>query len=259
MSDELPNDELQLDAHGPVRVLRLHRPQARNAMTGTLARAIAAALDAFEASDAWQVAVITGDSGHFCSGMDLKAFTRGELPWDPVRGFGGLTERPPAKPIIAAVEGYAVAGGFELALACDLIVAAEDAQFGLPEVRRGLVASAGGLMRLPKRLPYFLAMEMALTGDLLPAQRAWAQGLVNRLAPPGQALTHALELARRIAEQAPLAVRTSKAIVVQSATWAADEMFARQAPLADPVGRSEDALEGARAFAEKRAPQWRGR
>lgn len=253
------NEELLLESHGRVRVLRLHRPQARNAMTGKLAREIATAMDAFEASDTWQVAVITGEGGNFCSGMDLKAFTRGELPWDPVRGFGGLTERPPTKPVIAAVEGYAVAGGFELALACDLIVAADNAQFGLPEVRRGLVASAGGLMRLPKRLPYFLAMEMALTGDLLPAQRAWAQGLVNRLVAPGQALTHALELASRIADQAPLAVRTSKQIIVQSATWAADEMFARQMPVADPIGRSEDALEGARAFAEKRAPNWRGR
>lgn len=253
------SDELQIESLGAVRVLRLQRPQARNAMTGTLARAIAAAIDDFDAGDEWRVAVITGEGGHFCSGMDLKAFTRGELPWDPVRGFGGLTERPPSKPIIAAVEGYAVAGGFELALACDLIVAAENAQFGLPEVRRGLVASAGGLMRLPKRLPYFLAMEMALTGDMLPAQRAWSQGLVNRLAPPGQALAQALDLANRISEQAPLAVRASKQIVVQSANWSADEMFARQEPLADPVGRSEDALEGARAFAEKRAPVWRGR
>lgn len=252
------NKELQLESHGPVRVLRLNRPQARNAMTGALAQVVATAIDEFEASDEWHVAVITGEGGHFCAGMDLKAFTRGELPWDPVRGFGGLTEKPPAKPIIAAVEGYAVAGGFELVLACDLIVAAENAQFGLPEVRRGLVASAGGLMRLPKRLPYFLAMEMALTGDLLPAERAWSQGLINRLVKPGQALEEALALAHRIAEQAPLAVRTSKHIVIESAPWPAGEMFARQAPLADPVARSEDALEGARAFAEKRPPVWRG-
>ena len=242
-----------------MRILRLNRPQARNAMTGTMARAIAAAIDAFEASDEWQVAIITGAGGHFCAGMDLKAFTRGELPWDPVRGFGGLTEKPPAKPIIAAVEGYAVAGGFELVLACDLVVAAENAQFGLPEVRRGLVASAGGLMRLPKRLPYFLAMEMALMGDLLPAERAWSQGLINRLVKPGQALDEALSLALRIAEKAPLAMRTSKQIVIESASWPASEMFGRQAPFADPVGRSEDAQEGAAAFAEKRSPVWRGR
>lgn len=253
------NEELELETRGAVRILRLNRPQARNAMTGALARAIAAAIDAFEASDAWRVAIITGAGGHFCAGMDLKAFTRGELPWDPVRGFGGLTEQPPAKPIIAVIEGYAVAGGFELALACDLIVAAENAQFGLPEVRRGLVASAGGLMRLPKRLPYFLAMEMALTGDLLPAERAWSQGLINRLAQPGQALDEALMLANRIANQAPLAVRTSKQIVIESATWPASDMFERQATLADPIARSEDALEGATAFAEKRSPVWRGR
>lgn len=143
------------------------------------------------------------------------------------RGFGDLTEQPPSKPIIAAVEGYAVAGGFELALACDLIVAAENAQFGLPEVRRGLVAAAGGLMRLPKRLPYHLAMELALTGDFLPAQRAWAQGLINRLAPPGQALEQTLALAQHISQQAPLAVRTSKRVVIESANWPTETMFAQ--------------------------------
>ena len=252
------SDELLLESHGPVRVLRLHRPQARNAMTGSLARMIAAAIDDFEASDEWRIAVITGEGGHFCAGMDLKAFTRGELPGDPQRGFGGLTEKPPRKPIIAAVEGYAVAGGFELALACDLIVAADNAQFALPEVCRGLVASAGGLMRLPKRLPYFLAMEMALTGDLLPAQRAWSQGLINRIVPPGQALEAALVLANHIARQAPLAVRVSKQIIVESAPWEPQQMFARQAPLVEAVIESQDSLEGAHAFEQKRPPVWRG-
>lgn len=168
------------------------------------------------------------------------------------RGFGDLTEQPPSKPIIAAVEGYAVAGGFELALACDLIVAAENAQFGL-------VAAAGGLMRLPKRLPYHLAMELALTGDFLPAQRAWAQGLINRLAPPGQALEQTLALAQHISQQAPLAVRTSKRVVIESANWPTETMFAQQAPLVEPIASSADALEGARAFAQKRQPQWQGR
>lgn len=253
------SSELILEAHGTVRVLRLSRPQARNAMTGTLAKAIAEAIDEFEASPAWLVAIITGDGEHFCSGMDLKAFARGELPMDPSRGFGGLTHRPPSKPIIAAIEGYAVAGGFELALACDLIVAAHNAQFGLPEVKRGLVAAAGGLMRLPRRLPYHLAMELALTGDLLTAERAWAHGLINRLTPPGQALIEALALAHQIVQQAPLAVRTSKQIIQQSALWPEEEMFTNQTALADPIAHTEDALEGARAFAEKRAPIWFGR
>lgn len=253
------SQELLSHTQGPVLVLQMNRPQARNAMNGPLARSLAEAIDAFEASETLQVAILTGAGGHFCAGMDLKGFAKGERPMDVARGFGGLTEQPPAKPIIAAVEGYAVAGGFELALACDLIVAADNAQFGLPEVQRGLVAAAGGLMRLPKRLPYHLAMELALTGDFLPAERAWSQGLVNRLAPAGLALEQALALAERIAQQAPLAVRTSKRIMVESATWPAETMFAQQAPLVEPIGRSEDALEGARAFAEKRRPQWRGR
>jgi enoyl-CoA hydratase len=166
--------------------------------------------------------------------------------------------RPPAKPLIAAVEGYALAGGFELALACDLIVAARDAQFGLPEVKRGLAASAGGLLRLPKRLPYHVAMECILTGDMFGAERLAQLGLVNRLTEPGGALDAALALAQTIAANGPLAVAASKQVASQSGEWPLAEMFDRQAVITAPVFSSQDAREGAAAFAEKRPPVWKG-
>lgn len=252
------SDDLLRSTHGEVLVLTLNRPERRNAVNHALALALSQALAEFEQRDEWRVAVLTGAGGFFSAGMDLAAFTEGETPMIPGKGFGGLTEAPPAKPLVAAVEGFAVAGGCEMALACDLIVAAEDARFGLPEVKRGLIASAGGLMRLPQRLPYHLAMELALTGELLGAPLAHQHGLVNRLTPKGGALEAALALARQIAAQAPLAVAASKRVIHESADWPADEMFSRQAPIAEAIGRSADALEGARAFVEKRAPQWRG-
>jgi enoyl-CoA hydratase len=244
---------------GDVLVLTLNRPESRNAINLALAHAIAAALEAFDADDDLRVAVLTGAGKGFCSGMDLKGFSEGESPSLPERGFAGLAQRPPAKPLIAAVEGFAVAGGCEIALACDLIVAAEDARFGLPEVKRGLIASAGGLIRLPQRIPYHWAMELALTGESLGAQAAERHGLVNRVVPPGQALATALELAREIAANAPLAVMASKEIVQKSRDWPQERMFELQGPLALRVGGSADALEGARAFVEKRAPRWSGR
>lgn len=252
------SDELLRSTHGEVLLLTLNRPARRNAVNHGLALALSQALVEFEQNDTWRVAVLTGAGGFFSAGMDLAAFTEGETPMIPGKGFGGLTEAPPAKPLIAAVEGFAVAGGCEMALACDLIVAAEDARFGLPEVKRGLIASAGGLMRLPQRLPYHLAMELALTGEMLSAPLAHQHGLVNRLTPKGGALDAALALAAQVAAQAPLAVAASKRVIRESADWPADQMFARQAPIADAIGRSADALEGARAFVEKRAPQWRG-
>lgn len=252
------SDEILARTEGHVLVLTLNRPQARNAVNMALARALAEALARYDADPGLRAAILTGAGSSFCAGMDLKAFAHGERPWIPGLGFAGIAEKPPAKPLIAAVEGHAVAGGFEIALSCDLIVAAENARFGLPEVRRGLVAAAGGLMRLPRRLPYHLAMEMALTGDSMDAARAAAVGLVNRLVPAGQAITAALELARAIAGNAPLAVAASKRIVAESGTWPTESMFTRQAPVADPVVNSKDAQEGARAFAEKRAPVWRG-
>ena len=190
--------------------------------------------------------------------MDLKGFLAGDSPTFGDRGFGGIVERPSAKPIIAAVEGYALAGGFELVLACDLVVAGEEAKFGLPEVRRGLVAGAGGLLRLPKRIPYHLAMEIALSGEHFPAARLHQAGLVNAVVPAGQALSTAKELAARIALGGPLALTATKRVIAESADWPAAEAFRRQGEIITPVFTSADAREGALAFAEKRPPVWRG-
>ncbi|HVR50746.1 MAG TPA: crotonase/enoyl-CoA hydratase family protein [Pseudorhodoferax sp.] len=252
-------DSLQTQVHGNVLVMTVNRPEARNAMDQATAQALAAALDELDARDDLRLGIVTGAGGTFCSGMDLKGFLRGERPSVEGRGFAGLTERPPRKVLIAAVEGYALAGGFEMVLSCDLIVASRAAKFGLPEAKRGLVAAAGGLMRLPRRMPYHLAMEYALTGDMLDAERAHAHGLVNRLAEPGQALAVALQLAASVAANGPLAVAVSKRIVSESADWSQDQMFARQQPIVAPVFGSADAREGSAAFAEKRAPNWTGR
>lgn len=241
-----------------VLVVTINRPEVRNAINLAAASGIAAAMDELDSRSDLVAGVLTGAGSSFCTGMDLKAFLAGERPSVPGRGFAGIVERPPDKPLIAAVEGYAVAGGFEIALACDLLVAASDAQFGLPEVRRGLVAAGGGLLRLPTRVPYGLAVEWALTGAFVPASRAFEVGLVNRLTDPGGALDAALELAATIAANGPLAVRATKRILVSSRDWPAAEAFDRQREISEPVRSSEDAREGARAFAEKRRPQWRG-
>lgn len=250
--------ELLVDTRGQVLIMQLNRPQARNAATLEMAEAMASALDALDSQPELRVGIITGAGGSFCAGMDLKGFLQGKRPSLPGRGFCGLTMRPPAKPLIAAVEGYALAGGFEVALACDLIVAARDAKFGLPEVKRGLAASAGGLLRLPKRLPYHVAMECILTGDMFGAERFAELGLVNRLTEPAGALDAALALAQAIAANGPLAVAASKQVASQSGEWPLAEMFDRQAEITAPVFSSQDAREGAAAFAEKRAPVWKG-
>ncbi len=251
-------DEVQVEVDGAVAVITINRPQARNAINAAVAKGIASALDELDARKDVSVLVLTGAGGYFSSGMDLKAFLGGELPWVEGRGFGGIVENPPAKPIIAAVEGYALAGGFELVLSCDLVVASREAKFGLPEPKRGLVAGAGGLLRLPRRIPYHIAMEMALTGDFYPATRLAELGLVNRVTEPGEALAAAKELAAKIAENAPLALKGSKRIIVESADWSREEMFERQRSIVDPIFGSKDAMEGAAAFAEKRAPRWSG-
>lgn len=251
-------DEVLVEVDGAVAVITINRPQARNAVNGAVAKGIAAALDDLETRTDVSVYVLTGAGGYFSSGMDLKAFLNGEIPAVEGRGFGGIVENPPTKPIIAAVEGYALAGGFELVLSCDIVVASKEAKFGLPEPKRGLVAGAGGLLRLPRRVPYHAAMEIALTGDFYPATRLYELGLVNQVTEPGGALAAAKELAGKIAANAPLSLKGTKRIIVESADWSREEMFDRQREIVDPIFGSKDAMEGAAAFAEKRAPRWSG-
>ncbi len=251
-------DAILTEVADGVAVITINRPEARNAVNGDVARGMAAAIDEFDGRSDVSVLVLTGAGGTFSSGMDLKGFLAGDVPAAPGRGFGGIVERPPAKPVIAAVEGYALAGGFELALACDLVVASEAARFGLPEVRRGLVAGAGGLLRLPRRIPYHVAMEIALTGEHFPAARLAEAGLVNRLVPAGQALAAAKDLAAQVARGGPLALAATKRVIMESPDWPSDQAFARQGEIIGPVFVSKDAIEGAAAFAEKRPPVWRG-
>lgn len=242
-----------------VLIATINRPDARNAVNGGVANGMAAAMDELDGDDDLRVGIVTGAGGYFSAGMDLKAFVSGESPYAGDRGFAGITQRSSRKPLIAAVEGFALAGGFEIALSCDLIVASREARFGIPEVKRSLVAAAGALIRLPKRIPYHFAMELALTGEPIGAERAHEIGIVNRLAEPGSALDAALELAAQITKNAPLALIASKQIVQQSANWTEEEAWARQGEISGPVFVSEDAREGATAFAEKRDPVWRGR
>jgi len=247
-----------VEVDGGVAVITINRPQARNAVNEAVASGVAAAIDELDLRPDVVALVLTGAGGTFCAGMDLKGFLTGENPTAGGRGFGGITGRPPVTPIIAAVEGYALAGGFEIALACDLIVASEEATFGLPEVTRGLVAAAGGLFRLPQRVPYHLAMEIALTGGHVPAPRLHQAGLISALVPAGEALGAARALATKVAANAPLAVAATKRIIVESADWPSGEAFDRQNAISGPVFTSADAREGAAAFAQKRPPVWRG-
>ncbi|WP_158890568.1 crotonase/enoyl-CoA hydratase family protein [Amycolatopsis anabasis] len=251
--------EVRTEVVGCALLITIDRPQARNAVNAAVATGLSAAVDQLEADPALRAGVLTGAEGTFSAGMDLKAALAGESPNVPGRGFGGLARAETAKPLIAAVEGWAMGGGFELALGCDLIVAAEDAKFGLPEVKRGLVAAGGGAIRLPKRIPYHLAMELLLTGEPITGARAARLGLVNRLVPAGEAASAALRLADQLAANAPLALGAVKKIVraaegtPESAAFAAQER-----ELAGLMG-SRDVREGMRAFAERRDPVWRGK
>ena len=247
------------DRRGRILTITINRPEQRNAVNAAVAAGIAGALEELDGDAGLSVGVLFGVGKGFCAGMDLKAFVTGERPFIPGRGFAGITQRSADKPLIAAVEGFALAGGLEVALACDLIVAARGARLGIPEVKRSLFAAGGGLLRLPRALPRNVAMEMALTGDPIGAERAHDLGLVNRLADPGHALDVALELAETIAANGPVALAATKRILVESSDWPDSEFFERQGPIYDQVFSSEDAREGATAFAERRAPEWKGR
>jgi enoyl-CoA hydratase len=247
------------ERRGNVLLITLNRPEVRNAVNAALAEGVAGALEELDGDQSLSVGVLTGAGGFFCAGMDLGAFVKGESPWFGDRGFAGIAQRSADKPLIAAIEGFALAGGLEIALACDLIVAAEGAKMGIPEAKRSLVAAGGALLRLPRRMPYHVAMELALTGDFFPAERFHELGLVNRLAEPGSAVEVALELAGALSKNGPLALVAAKRILQEQFDWSSSEMWAKQAEIAGPVMASEDAKEGSSAFKEKREPVWKGR
>ena len=252
------SDEVLVEHDDGLVIVTINRPEQRNAVNRAVSYAVCEAIDEMDRNPALRVGILTGAGGHFCAGMDLKAFLRGEIIRVEGRGILGLARTPPVKPLIAAVEGYCLAGGFESMLCCDLAVVARNAQFGLPEAKRGLAAAAGGLMRLPRLLPQRIAMEMALTGDLYGAERLAAHGLFNAVVEPGQALHEARQLARRIMANAPMSVAASKRVIVEQRDWPTGQMFERQEPITAPVLASQDAREGAAAFAQRRPPQWRG-
>jgi enoyl-CoA hydratase len=253
------SDEVLVERRDQVLVITINRPQARNAVNRAVSEGVAAAIDELDADRALTLGVITGAGGSFCSGMDLKAFLTGERPSIPGRGFAGLTQAPPKKPLIAAVEGYALAGGCEIVLACDLVVASTAASFGLPEVKRSLVAAAGGLFRLPRAVPPGVAMHLALTGEPMGAERAYHYGLVQELCQPGEALDTALGLASRINSNAPLAVRATRKVILDSLGAPEDQGWRSGEQAMAAISRTEDFREGPLAFVEKRAPVWTGR
>jgi enoyl-CoA hydratase len=251
-------NELLRERRGHVELLTINRPEVRNAMNRAAALALHEALDDCETNDDVWVVVLTGAGDKaFSAGMDLKAYATGEFPITD-KGFGGITNRDFSKALIAAVNGSALAGGLEMMISCDIVVAANHATFGIPEAQRGLVAGAGGLIRLPKRIALTVAYELALTAQPIDAQRAYELGLVNHVVPGDQVLETAIALAERIAKNAPLAVRTSKRVMRLATELTEAEAWKVNDEAVGMIGRSADALEGAIAFAEKREPNWRG-
>jgi enoyl-CoA hydratase len=255
-------DEVLRERRGHVDILTINRPEARNAINGAVSQAMAGFMDELaDDPDSWVVVITGSGEKAFSAGMDLKAFSSGEggAIMGASGGFGGLTQRDFPKPIIAAVNGSALAGGFEIMLSCDLVVAADHATFGIPEAKRGLIAGAGGLIRMPKRLPMALALELAMTGDPIDAERAYALGLVNKVVPADALMAEAVELAERIAANAPLAVRHSKRVMKLAAEVPESEGWAINTESVAVVFSSADAMEGPIAFAEKRPPNWQGK
>ncbi|MTD45062.1 crotonase/enoyl-CoA hydratase family protein [Conexibacter sp. W3-3-2] len=259
MTESDPAPAVLTERRGSVLLITINRPEVRNAVNGQVAEGMANALDELDADAELTVGIVTGAGGFFCAGMDLGAFAKGERPWFADRGFAGITQRSAKKPLIAAIEGFAVAGGLEIALSCDMIVAATGAKLGIPESKRSLIAAGGALLRMPRRMPYHVVMELALTGDPLPAERFHEFGVVNRIAEKGQAVDVALELAAAIAKNGPLSLIVSKQIVQEQQDWTLENMWEKQGELAGPVMMSQDAKEGAIAFKEKRDPVWQGK
>lgn len=259
MTESDPAPAVLTERRGSVLLITINRPEVRNAVNGQVAEGMANALDELDADAELTVGIVTGAGGFFCAGMDLGAFAKGERPWFADRGFAGITQRAAKKPLIAAIEGFAVAGGLEIALSCDMIVAATGAKLGIPESKRSLIAAGGALLRMPRRMPYHVVMELALTGDPLPAERFHEFGVVNRIAEKGQAVDVALELAAAIAKNGPLSLIVSKQIVQEQQDWTLENMWEKQGELAGPVMMSQDAKEGAIAFKEKRDPVWQGK
>jgi len=259
MADTSAEAGVLIERRDAVLLVTIDRPHVRNALTEPSAARLAAAWDLLDSDEGLRVGVLTGSGGTFCSGRDLKAALHGDHPWIEGRGFAGTVERGPAKPLVAAVEGHALGGGFEIVLACDLVVAGASAVFGLPEVTRGRIAGAAGLNRLAQRIPFNRAVEIGLTGRQVPARELHELGLINQVVADGDAVEAALDLAARIAGNAPLAVRASTGVLRAARDWADSELFARLEPIASLIRQSEDAREGALAFAQKRAPRWSGR
>ena len=256
---DAPDTPVTTETRGHALVVTINRPQARNAVDSTVAQGIAAAMDELDSNTELRVGVLTGAGGTFSAGMDLKAAARGESSAAAGKGFAGLVEAPPRTPLIAAVEGPAMGGGFEMALACDLVVAGEGARFALPEVKRGLIAGGGGALRLPRRIPHHLAMELLLTGRAISASRAAELGVVNQVSSDGDVLAHALALAEEVAANAPLALAAVKEVVGELSGKPEPEAFAAQREEIRALRESEDFAEGVRAFSERRAPEWTGR
>jgi len=251
---------VEMERRDHIALVTLNRPEARNAISPEVSQTMAGLLDEIEADPALRAVVLTGNGEVFCAGADLKVVAQGKAN-DIARGkggFAGIATRDFSKPLIAAVNGPALAGGFEIVLSCDLVVAAETARFGIPEVKRGLMAAAGGLIRLPKRVPLTIALELAMTGDPIDAQRALQLGLVNQVVPADQVVSAAIALAERIGENSPIAVRNSRRLVREAAELSEEEGWVRTIELMMPVFESGDSIEGATAFAEKRPPKWTG-